>query len=88
MLLQRFLLEGQVAIITGGSSGIGRATAFLFSEAGATVVLAARGAARLFKTADERAPATQAAVPAASSPITTPAPGQETAPERRAPSTP
>lgn len=53
MLLQRFLLEGQVAIITGGSSGIGRATALLFSEAGATVVLAARGAARLFKTADE-----------------------------------
>ncbi len=49
----RFLLPGQVAIITGASSGIGRATAELFSEAGATVVLAARGAARLFKLADE-----------------------------------
>jgi 7-alpha-hydroxysteroid dehydrogenase len=49
----RFLLPGQVAIITGASSGIGRATAELFSEAGATVVLAARGAARLYKLADE-----------------------------------
>jgi 7-alpha-hydroxysteroid dehydrogenase len=49
----RFLLPGQVAIITGASSGIGKATAELFSEAGATVVLAARGAGRLFKLADD-----------------------------------
>ena len=63
----------------------------LYSGTLATIMAAAVVASlpyALFKTADERAPATQAAVPAASSPITTPAPGQETAPERRAPSTP
>lgn len=34
--------EGKVAIITGGSSGIGRATAIAFGKAGAKVVVAAR----------------------------------------------
>ena len=33
-------LKGRVAIITGAASGIGRASAQLFAEAGATVVLA------------------------------------------------
>ena len=33
-------LDGRVAIITGAASGIGRASALLFAEAGATVVLA------------------------------------------------
>ena len=33
-------LDGRVAIITGAASGIGRASARLFAEAGATVVLA------------------------------------------------
>ncbi len=34
------LLEGKVAIVTGGSSGIGRATARAFADAGAHVVIA------------------------------------------------
>ncbi len=35
--------EGKVAVVTGGSSGIGRATAIRFAQKGAKVVVAARG---------------------------------------------
>ncbi len=38
-----FSLEGQKAVVTGGSKGIGRAIAIAFAEAGADVSLAARG---------------------------------------------
>ena len=39
-------LQDKVVIITGGSSGIGRAAAHAFAQAGAKVVFAARGAER------------------------------------------
>merc|ERR1711988_1057618 len=46
-------LAGKVALITGASSGIGRATAIHFSRLGATVVLAGRNEANLKKVGDE-----------------------------------
>ena len=40
--LLRFSLEGQTAIITGGSGGIGRACAVTFAKAGANIVIASQ----------------------------------------------
>ena len=54
---QRFVksrsLEGKVIVITGGSSGNGRAIALACANRGATVVIAARGESRLADVADE-----------------------------------
>ncbi|TIM94827.1 MAG: SDR family NAD(P)-dependent oxidoreductase, partial [Mesorhizobium sp.] len=41
------VLTNKIAIVTGASSGIGRATAKLFAEEGAKVVVAARRQAEL-----------------------------------------
>jgi NAD(P)-dependent dehydrogenase (short-subunit alcohol dehydrogenase family) len=40
-------MDGKVALVTGASSGIGRATAFAFADRGANLVLAARRAEEL-----------------------------------------
>ncbi len=47
------LLKGKVALVTGASSGIGRAIALRFSAEGAAVVLIARGEAGLRELAGE-----------------------------------
>ncbi|MFH8618658.1 SDR family NAD(P)-dependent oxidoreductase [Streptomyces sp. NPDC017979] len=50
-ILDRFRLDGRVAIVTGASSGLGVAFAKALAEAGADVVLAARRVERLDDTA-------------------------------------
>jgi len=49
----RFSLDGRVAVITGGGTGIGRGTALVLAEHGADVVLAARRTEPLQSTANE-----------------------------------
>ncbi len=46
-------VENKVVLITGGSSGIGRASAIKIAEAGAKVIIVARGEDELTKTRDE-----------------------------------
>jgi len=53
MSMPSFSLEGQVAIITGGGTGIGRGIALAFAKAGAEVVVASRKLANLEKVAEE-----------------------------------
>lgn len=46
-------VEGKIAVITGGNSGVGAAAARLFAKEGATVVITARREAALNEVADE-----------------------------------
>jgi 3-oxoacyl-[acyl-carrier protein] reductase len=43
-------MQGRVVLITGGSAGIGRATAELLAREGARIAVAARGQAGLDET--------------------------------------
>jgi NAD(P)-dependent dehydrogenase (short-subunit alcohol dehydrogenase family) len=52
-MTDRFRLDGRVAIITGGGTGIGRGTALALAAHGADVVLAARRPQPLRSTAEE-----------------------------------
>jgi 7-alpha-hydroxysteroid dehydrogenase len=47
MILDRFKLDGKVAVVTGASAGIGHGSALALAEAGASVVMAARTADKL-----------------------------------------
>ncbi len=55
-MLPEKTLEGRVAIITGGGTGIGRAIAFEYTRLGASVVLASRSIEHLEPTARELQP--------------------------------
>ncbi|WP_228001122.1 SDR family oxidoreductase [Nocardia australiensis] len=53
MILDRFRIDGQVAIVTGAGRGLGAAIAVAFAEAGADVVIAARTKSQLDEVAEK-----------------------------------
>lgn len=50
-MLESLRLDGRIAIVTGGSRGLGREMALALADAGAEVAIAARGRERLDETA-------------------------------------
>ena len=52
-MTDRFRLDGQVALVIGGTSGIGRSIAAGYKEAGATVVVAGKNRDKLQKAIEE-----------------------------------
>ena len=63
MILDRFKLTGQVAVVTGAGRGIGAATAVALAEAGADVVIASRTSAQLDEVASQVSAAGRRAFP-------------------------
>ena len=53
MILDRFRLDGKVAVVTGAGRGLGAAMALAFAEAGADVVIAARTQSQLDEVAEQ-----------------------------------
>ena len=54
MILDRFKVDGKVAVVTGAGRGIGAASAVALAEAGADVVLSSRTADQLEQVAKAR----------------------------------
>lgn len=57
-VFETFRLDGKVALVTGGSKGLGRAMATALAEAGADIALCSRSAAEAEQVAQEIAAAT------------------------------
>ena len=53
MILDKFRLDGQVAVVTGAGRGLGAAIAVAFAEVGADVVIASRTESELKAVAEQ-----------------------------------